>query len=343
MPHLGPIFRTFAPWFSERHPSAVLIVADKNTESSCLDYLTREIPELRNQPVWAMEPGEENKNLATVEALWDFMLKMNLDREALVVLLGGGVVGDLGGFAAATFKRGIPYIQIPTSLVAATDAAIGGKTGVDFQGIKNTIGAFAEAEDVFVDPVFFMTLPRREIRSGLAEVLKHGLIGAPELLNRLEDFPYDPSRADWYRLLGPSIEVKVCIVREDPHEKHLRRLLNFGHTVGHALESFFLTSETPLTHGEAVSIGLVAESFLAWGENLRTGEVVHHVRHFFPPPPSFIGAFDQLWDLMLHDKKNINGQVRIAVPGDHPYSLQILEPTREAFQESINFAETVLK
>ena len=202
-----------------------------------------------------IKPGEQHKNLQTVQRIWKILLKHHADRNALLINLGGGVITDLGGFAASTYKRGIKFINVPTTLLAMVDAAIGGKTGIDFGGGKNQIGTFAEAEEVIVDPVFLSTLPRRELLSGMAEMLKYGFIADANLLNTsLENYQ------DYILRCG---EIKREIVAQDPTEKGLRKILNFGHTLGHAIESHCLTTDHPLLHGAAVALGMVAALWLS--------------------------------------------------------------------------------
>jgi 3-dehydroquinate synthase len=202
-----------------------------------------------------IKPGEQHKNLQTVQRIWKVLMKHHADRNALLVNLGGGTVTDLGGFAASTFKRGIRFINVPTTLLAMVDAAIGGKTGIDFGGAKNQVGTFAEAEEVLVDPVFLSTLPRREILSGMAEMLKCGFVADDKLLEiNLENYQEHILRAG---------EIKRVIVKKDPYETGLRKVLNFGHTIGHAIESHCLTTDHPLLHGEAVALGMAAALWLS--------------------------------------------------------------------------------
>lgn len=202
-----------------------------------------------------LRPGEKYKTLQTVQRIWKTLMKHHADRNALLVNLGGGVITDLGGFAASTYKRGIKFINIPTTLLAMVDAAIGGKTGIDFGGGKNQIGTFADAEEVIVDPVFLETLPQRELLSGLAEMLKYGFITDANLLEtNLENYKQYIVRAG---------EIKREIVAKDLTEKGLRKILNFGHTLGHAIESYCLTTDYPLLHGEAVAMGMTAALWLS--------------------------------------------------------------------------------
>jgi 3-dehydroquinate synthase len=282
--------------------------------------------------------GESKKILATCEKIWQSMLAAKLDRKALVVNLGGGVIGDMGGFCAATWKRGVDFIQVPTTLLAMTDAAIGGKNRIDFQGIKNTIGVFQQPVAVFVDPVFLQTLPDLELRSGYAEVIKHALIGDPELARQLSESSKlsESSHTQWLDILQKSIAVKVRVVQEDPLEKGLRMLLNFGHSIGHALESWFLETKEPLKHGEAVYIGMVCESFLAGNEGLQKA-VLKLGQQVFPHRNMDSDIFPAIWDLMLQDKKNSSGTVRMAVPDEMPFSMKIIEPTQADVERSLAF------
>lgn len=202
-----------------------------------------------------IKAGEQHKNLQTVQRIWKTLMKHQADRNALLVNLGGGVISDLGGFAASTYKRGIKFINVPTTLLAMVDAAIGGKTAIDFGGVKNQIGTFAEAEEVLVDPVFLTTLFRRDILSGLAEMLKYGFIADTKLLEiNLENYQ------EYILCAG---EIKREIVAKDPYESGLRKILNFGHTIGHAIESHSLTTDCPLLHGEAVALGMAAAMWLS--------------------------------------------------------------------------------
>ena len=202
-----------------------------------------------------IKAGEQHKNLQTVQRIWKTLMKHHADRNALIINIGGGTITDLGGFAASTYKRGIKFINVPTTLLAMVDAAIGGKTAIDFGGAKNQIGTFAEAEEVLVDPVFLTTILRRDILSGLAEMLKYGFIADVQLLEAdLENYQEYILRAG---------EIKREIVAQDPYESGLRKILNFGHTFGHAIESHSLTTDGPLFHGEAMALGMAASLWLS--------------------------------------------------------------------------------
>ncbi len=330
---VGPLAEAFPLWLENQHYSQVFVLTDENTHRHCLPYFLEQTGLSGKNTLTEIQSGESEKTLATCEIIWQSMLAAKLDRKALVVNLGGGVIGDMGGFCAATWKRGVDFVQIPTTLLSMTDAAIGGKTGVDFQGIKNAIGVFQQPVAVFVDPFFLQTLPERELRSGFAEVIKHALIGDPEHSDGVT-LSHPVTTQEWLDILPKSIAVKVRIVQEDPLEKGLRMLLNFGHSVGHALESWFMETEEPLTHGEAVYIGMICEAFFAGNENLRAavlklGQKVFLHRNIDP------GIFPAIWELMQQDKKNSSGTVRMAVPDEGPYSLKIVEPTQADVERSL--------
>lgn len=234
--------------------SKVFILTDENVASLWLPEVTHWL-HCDSAIDIVIKAGEQHKNLQTVQRIWKTLMKHHADRNALLVNLGGGVITDLGGFAASTYKRGIKFINIPTTLLAMVDAAIGGKTGIDFGGGKNQIGTFAEAEAVMIDPVFLSTLPRREVLSGLAEMQKYGFVADVNLLKvNLENYQQFIDRCG---------EIKREVVAKDPMEKGLRKVLNFGHTLGHAIESHCLTTDYPLLHGEAVALGMLGALWLS--------------------------------------------------------------------------------
>ncbi len=333
---LGHLAETFPEWLAQQRYSQIFLLTDENTDRHCkADFLAKTgLP--ADTPGWCIPPGELHKTLATCETIWSAMFAARLDRNALVINLGGGVLGDMGGFCAATYKRGVDFIQVPTTLLAMTDAAIGGKLGVDFQGLKNAVGVFQNPAAVFVDPDFLHTLPYRELRSGFAEVIKHALIGAPALWQTIQELT-DLSEADWFAVLRDSIAVKVQVVTEDPLEKGLRAVLNLGHTIGHAVESYYLESSDPLTHGEAIAMGMISESHLAYGPGARLDETVATIQRFFLHTPVPESAFDALWTLMQNDKKNTDGGVRIGVPGESAFTLLNRVITREEMEAGVVF------
>lgn len=324
---LGSLAGSFPKWLAQQDYSQVFVIADTNTAALCFP-LFLEKTGLKPHPELTVIPaGEANKNLHSCEKIWQAMLAANLDRKALVLNLGGGVIGDIGGFCAATWKRGMDYVHIPTTLLAMTDAAIGGKLGIDFQGVKNIIGVFRQPAAVFIDPEFLNTLPAREMRSGYAELIKHAQLSGSFKLP--ESLPEQSSK--FPESLHDSIAVKVHIVSQDPHEKGLRMLLNFGHSIGHALESYFLETEAPLTHGEAVAIGMICEMELF----RRRDALVELISRAFPHRHIPEAAFPAIWGMMQQDKKNSSGKVRIALPDELPFSMKIVAPTQADVARSL--------
>lgn len=268
--------RTVQPW-NDMHPKASESMSFLRRVAGSLESMLSETSQVfiltdeNVAPFWLPEvahwlhcdsaieivikAGEQHKNLQTVQRIWKTLMKHHADRNALLINLGGGTITDLGGFAASTYKRGIKFINVPTTLLAMVDAAIGGKTGIDFGGAKNQIGTFAEAEEVLIDPVFLSTLPRRELLSGLSEMLKYGFVADANLLEiNIENYRQYILRCG---------EIKCEIVAQDPTEKGLRKILNFGHTFGHAIESHCLSTHFPLLHGEAVALGMVGSLWLS--------------------------------------------------------------------------------
>lgn len=253
--------------------SQVFILTDENVAPLWLAEVRQRI-EREDAVEIIIEAGEQHKNLQTVQQIWETLMKHHADRNALLVNLGGGVVTDLGGFAASTYKRGIKFINIPTTLLAMVDAAIGGKTGIDFGEAKNQIGTFAEAEEVLIDPMFLETLPRRETLSGLSEMLKYGFIADADLLNA--------DLENCQQFIHRAAEIKRGIVAKDPKEKGLRKILNFGHTLGHAIESHSITTDHPLLHGEAVALGMGAALWLSVEQRGLDAEVLHEYEERLP-------------------------------------------------------------
>jgi len=249
-----------------------------------------------------IKAGEQHKNLQTIQRIWKILMKHHADRNALLINLGGGVVTDLGGFAASTYKRGIKFINVPTTLLAMVDAAIGGKTGIDFGGGKNQIGTFAEAEGFIIYPVFLKTLPKRELLSGLAEMLKYGFIADAKLLEiNLENY------RQFITLAG---EIKREIMKQDPTEKGLRKILNFGHTLGHAIESYCLTTDYPLLHGEAVALGMLGALWLSVKRLDLDETVLQNFENQLPMLLSdaeislSVSNIEPILSYLVHDKKN---------------------------------------
>lgn len=285
-------------------PSAIFILADTNTAAL--------VPALglpAHTPLITIPAGDIHKNLDSLTRIWQALTDAGASRHALLINLGGGVVTDIGGFAAATFKRGIPFVNVPTSLLGAVDAAVGGKTGINFHDIKNLIGVFRQADSVIISSVFFPSLPPSELLSGYAEMIKHALLTSPEALARLlatDITAVDP--ASLLPLLEESVLVKRHIVDIDPEEKSLRRALNLGHTAGHAFETLALSASRPVPHGFAVAYGLVTALVLS---HMRLGfpsdtlhSVAAYIRRHYGAPAFTCDDYSSLLAIMAQDKKN---------------------------------------
>ena len=240
----------------------IIIITDENVENLCLPVFRQKLPMLNIDGIITIKSGEENKSLDQLTFIWKELTRLNADRDDLIVNLGGGVVTDIGGMAAATFKRGLQFINYPTTLLGMVDAAIGGKTGIDFEGFKNQVGLFANPKHVIIDPIFLNTLEDKQWQSGFAEVLKYGLIMDRELWQKLDGNNFNEV-ADWNMVIIKAARDKIDIVRFDTLEKGIRKNLNFGHTIGHALESFYLKSDSPVTHGMAIAAGMICEAWLS--------------------------------------------------------------------------------
>ncbi|MDE6264834.1 MAG: 3-dehydroquinate synthase [Paramuribaculum sp.] len=296
-------------WVAEAKPSKLFVVADSNTESLCLPLVVEKSKTLAGAQVIVVPAGEEHKNLESLAHIWSELCNGGATRSAAVVNLGGGVVTDMGGFAAATFKRGIRFINVPTTLLASVDAAVGGKTGIDFNGFKNEIGAFCNADAVIISTLFFDTLPQSERLSGFAEMIKHSLIAGGDAYSRLtRGWGMKMDGDEFLGLLKESVLVKKGVVEQDPTEKGLRKALNLGHTAGHAFESWALEQGKPVPHGYAVAWGLVVDMVLS---HLRLGfpsDVLRSITAFIEENYGRIaigcGDYDTLIDIMRHDKKN---------------------------------------
>ena len=297
----------------------LFVLTDEHTRELCLPLVDTCLPAGRE--LITIAPGDCHKNLETLAYVWNELSNRKGTRRSLMLNLGGGMVTDLGGFAAATFKRGITYINIPTTLLAMVDASAGGKTGINFNGLKNEIGAFSPARFVLLDTEFLRSLDDENIRSGYAEMLKHGLISDTghwaELLN------FDPARPDYdalRSLVSRSVSIKERIVEQDPREKGIRKALNFGHTAGHAFESLALKQGRPRLHGYAVAWGIVCELYLSC---LRTGfpkdklrQTVQFIKETYGTFDFDCKQYDRLYEFMTHDKKNESDAVNFTLLAD---------------------------
>jgi len=315
----GPVAVTLTLLIEEYKPSAIFILVDTNTSTYCLPQLLQNIPRLKHALILEIKEGEQHKNISTTTLIWEFLMKYKADRSSLLLNVGGGVLTDMGAFAASTFKRGISFIQIPTTLLSQVDASVGGKTGIDFHGEKNMIGTFTQPKAVLIDSVFLKTLMPKELVSGAAELIKHGLISDAVFFESLAN-----SSSNWLKTEFPawviqkSIALKNQVVLKDPFEKNIRKILNFGHTIGHALETWSLKhDENPLRHGEAIGIGMICEAYLSM---LKAGLSVVELERINSFLFSLYGSksieaanFHTLYDLMKNDKKNELGQINFSL------------------------------
>jgi len=289
--------------------SSIFVLTDNNTNENCLDVFLSEIITEIPIEIIEIEAGEEQKNINTCIEIWNILLEFKADRKSLIIGLGGGVITDITGFVASVFKRGIDFVNVPTSLLAMVDAAIGGKNGVDLGTLKNQIGTITQAEIIIVDFRFLNTLPYREIRSGYAEMLKHGLIQDKEYWEKLANFK-NIDLTDLDSLIIRSIEIKTKITDQDITEKTIRKALNFGHTLGHAIESYCLENleKTKLLHGEAIAIGMILASFLSFKKNLISKENYYQIKNVLKDIYPFVefnnNDIKKIIDLLSFDKKN---------------------------------------
>jgi 3-dehydroquinate synthase len=288
------------------------VLVDENTHHHCLNVLKEMLPRQYGLKIIEIPAGEENKTLETCKIIWEILSDKLAGRDSVMINLGGGVVTDIGGFAATVYKRGMRFINVPTSLMAMVDASIGGKTGVDFNGLKNQLGLFSQPMAVFVAPDFLHTLSRREMLNGFAEMLKHGLIADYQYFEELAKGSVESVNAEKIRI---STEIKSDIVQRDPFEKELRKSLNFGHTIGHALETFSLLNEDdPLLHGEAILIGMMAETILSEKKGLiatpLSNEILSGLINYSANYNLDSDCIEAILNYIRHDKKSIEG-----VPG----------------------------
>ncbi len=298
----------------------LFILTDENTSRLCYGRLSgcRTAAEACRIVIPA---SDVHKNIESLTQVWDELSRNGATRKSLLINLGGGMVTDLGGFAASTFKRGIRFINIPTTLLAMVDASVGGKTGINFAGLKNEIGVFSNALTVVIDTAFLTSLDSGNMKSGYAEMVKHGLISTVSHWAQLMDF--DISRPDMTRLqelVRMSIEVKQQVVIQDPTEKALRKALNFGHTLGHAFESLALEKHRPALHGYAVAWGMIGELYMSHVRkhfpSTTMRQTIHFIKDHYGTFPLDCKEYDRIYELMTHDKKNADGKIYCTLLND---------------------------
>lgn len=298
--------------------SKLFVLTDSNIYNSCLPHFLAQIVTEIEIEVIEIEAGEEHKTIPTCIQLWHSLTELGGDRKSLLLNLGGGVISDLGGFVASTFKRGIDFVNIPTTLLAMVDASIGGKNGVDLGTLKNQVGVINVPQAVLIDLLFLETLPTNEMRSGLAEMLKHGLIFDQTYWEKLQNLEQLTSE-DLEQLIYDSILIKNAIVLQDPTENGIRKALNFGHTLGHAIESYFLEEATKQTllHGEAIAIGMILESYISMQKEYLKPEEYAQIKNtlqsLYAPVSFDENDIKNVMELLIHDKKNEHGTVQYAL------------------------------
>lgn len=298
--------------------SKIFVLVDENTNEHCLPYFLSNLPTEIEIEIIEIEPGEENKNIYTCIDLWHTLIELDADRKSIMINLGGGVITDIGGFVASTYRRGIDFVNIPTTLLAMVDASVGGKTGVDLGSLKNQIGIINEPKSVIVISKFLETLPTNQMRSGLAEMLKHGLIYDKTYWDKLKHLN-NLNTDDLDVLIKQSIEIKNKIVSQDLKENGIRKALNFGHTLGHAIESYCLESEdkNQLLHGEAIAIGMILESYLSYKLEFISkdsyAEIKYIITDVFDKITFNDSDIQKILDLLIFDKKNEFGNIQFTL------------------------------
>lgn len=293
----------------DTNPSKIVVLTDNHTQKLCLPKILPYIPD--NFVNINIPPGESYKQIDTLQSIWKQLIVNDADRSTLMLNLGGGVITDIGGFAASTFKRGIDFIHIPTTLLAMVDAAIGGKNGINFLEGKNQIGTINSPELIIINDDFLTTLPQRQIDSGIAEMLKHGLISGKEYWQKMLHYLAHKDTI-FSQLIKNSVQIKNKIINEDPYEKGLRKVLNFGHTLGHAIESYLnYVKKSPITHGHAVSLGMILSVYISNKKGFlkftTVTDINTSIKKHFPLIPFTDKDISHILKLLTFDKKNKNG------------------------------------
>lgn len=316
----GNLERDLVNAISECEHDRIFVLTDETTQQLCWPKI-KNFKALKNSTPIIIKATDTHKNLDTLSQVWQALSNGGATRHSLMINLGGGMVTDLGGFAASTFKRGIDFINIPTTLLAMVDASVGGKTGINFGGLKNEIGVFSDSRFVIINTQFLDTLDHDNICSGYAEMLKHGLISDERTWAELVTFDLDtPDLSQLQRMVAESIKVKERIVEADPHEHGIRKALNLGHTMGHAFESFAMRRSTPILHGYAVAYGLISELYMSARKTAfptdRMHQTVRFIRENYGTLNITCDDYPTLIELMHHDKKNTSGIINFTLLGN---------------------------
>ena len=337
----GNLERDLVNAIAECEHDKIFILTDQTTHDMCLPKLQNFLC-LKGAQSIVIKAGDTNKTLDSLAEVWTALSQGGATRHSLMINLGGGMVTDLGGFAASTFKRGIDFINIPTTLLAMVDASVGGKTGINFGGLKNEIGVFSDSKFVIINTQFLDTLDHDNICSGYAEMLKHGLISDNKHWAELVGFNLaQPDLAQLQRMVAESKKVKERIVTEDPHEHGIRKALNLGHTVGHALESFAMKHGRPVLHGYAVAYGMVCELYLSARKTGFPTDKMHQTVRFildhYGRLPYTCDDYPELLELMRHDKKNTSGIINFTLLGGIGDIHINQTATKEEIEEALDF------
>lgn len=336
------IFSALEAELAEFSSEAIFVITDTNTKQFCLPMVQKSVEKLRKSHVITIAAGDENKTIDTLIFIWNELCTHGATRHSMVVNLGGGMVTDIGGLAASTFKRGCNFVNVPTTLLGAVDAATGGKTGINFNGLKNEIGVFSPAKAVLIGTQFFDTLDTKNLFSGFAEMIKHTLISSKNEFGEL--LAYSPEERNWQQfsqILTKNIAIKQRIVAQDPHEKNIRKALNFGHTVGHAIETLSHQIGQPVLHGYAVMWGIVCELFLSHAKvgfhSATISQLASYTKEHYGMPTFLCEHYDQLFELMQHDKKNENSEINFTLLSDFGDVRINQHATREEIFEALDF------
>ncbi|WP_304132954.1 3-dehydroquinate synthase [Mesonia mobilis] len=312
------VYSQLNTYIKDTQPSKLFLLVDEHTQANCASFFLQQLETDITIEIIEIEAGEEHKTIETCNGVWQTLSELDADRKSLLLNLGGGVVTDLGGFVASTFKRGIAYINIPTTLLAMVDASVGGKTGVDLGNLKNQIGVISNAEMVLIDVGYLATLPQNQMKSGLAEMLKHGLIQDQAYWKKMSDLS-QLSLVDLEQLIYESVIIKNNVVTEDLNEDGIRKTLNFGHTLGHAIESYFLTNteKKTLLHGEAIAIGMILAAYISNRITTLSHEEVSEIKtvllQTFEKVSFTEKDIEQIIELMKYDKKNSHGNINFVL------------------------------
>ena len=335
------LYQDLAIAISECSHDKLFVLTDDNTLVQCWPLL-QDFIGLRHAQHITIPASDKHKDLTSLTTVWEALMSGGATRHSCLICLGGGMVTDLGGFAASTFKRGINYINIPTTLLAMVDASVGGKTGINFKGLKNEIGVFSDSQQVIINTHFLHTLDHPNILSGYAEMLKHGLISDTSTWAQLLQFDLNnPDFELLQTMVGQSVAIKQGIVSQDPHEKGLRKALNFGHTIGHAIESWSLLQGYPLLHGHAVALGMISELYLSSIHGHFPTDKLHSTTTFikenYSIPNITCQDYPTLLELMTHDKKNMMGHINFTLLGEIGHILINQTVPTEDIKEALDF------